>query len=210
MIMKKLLLTCLSLLLVVYAYSQQSYSLQQMTAAMKCRMIKVTDGKYAIFPLDGETKIRNCQFLSFNFIYGGQSSGYTSDDSILLLADDADEWNRNNYPAIASTPTSVRLSDELKAEDKANMYYLDFEDKMLVCGTSNLPHGDNKSMCGIIIRLNNQNIQFLFEIKKCDFYDISNGQAKLVLKGYEPGKYDYRNGNLLRVFFNNMYKYYQR
>ena len=48
-----------------------------------------------------------------------------------------------------------------------------------------------------------------YKVLSCDFYDISTGQERLVLKGYQPSKDDYSAGNLFRVFMDRMYEYYR-
>ena len=207
--MKKLLILHLSFLFVICAYSQQEYSLQQLTAAMNCRMIKVTDGKAIIFkdevPEYGE-------FISFKLLYGGQSSGYSSDDNCILLSDNTEEWNKKHYLSISAIPTEFEIRKQTTTGKQMNSYIFGSNDCQWTCSIfdSFHPESGQKSENAIGIKYRDKNLIVSFSIHQCDFYDISSGQAKLVLKGYEPWRDDYTNRNLLRIFFDKMYKYYHK
>ena len=68
---------------------------------------------------------------------------------------------------------------------------------------------ENRSANYVMISNGRQNF-VNYMVVTCDFYDISSGQARLVLKDHIPGFQNYDSaGNLFRTFMNNMYEYYR-
>ena len=62
------------------------------------------------------------------------------------------------------------------------------------------------SYCLIGVQAQTGNKSYVI-VEKCDFYDISSGQERLVLAGYCPMMDDYKAANLMRVYFEHMYEY---
>lgn len=200
------IITHLLLLCTLCAYSQENYSLQQLTAAMKSRMIKasaqltVTNGDFT------ESEVT----VEFTLGYGGTSSGYSSDDGVFLLPEDPELWNNKGYFTILDTPVQVTKRQETLPTGSKALSYIFFNSGSSRWGFHTIenlhPESLQKSENQILIAYGDRNCAFM--ILSCDFYDISNGTERLVLKGYKPWMDEYINRNLLRTFFDNMYKYY--
>lgn len=201
--MKKNILICLLLCLALPVFSQgKNYSYQQTMAAMKCRMIKALGGVIYI----NDKRVDTYDFVEFTLVYGGKESGYSSEDFMFLMPDDPDKWNRKGYPTFMGTPY-VTKKEDTSVRGLKTMLYLFKADSWNVGVTMSEnvnPVSDNI----FNIRVGDKSVGMC--IVKCDFYDISTGSERLVLKDYEPMSYHYVNGNLLRVFLDNMQKYYYR
>ena len=209
--MKRCITIFLFLLAVVGLRAQvSSFPYEKVTKAMNCRMMKV---KAQVVIQRANQQVSEVAPINVHFTlcYGAQSSGYASDDYIYLLGDDSNEWNSNGCMGFMDMPTGVSKTTELKDVDGDFVLYAFYGHtyKMAVTcektGDARLKSGNS-----IIILTGDNDKGIGYVIDRCDFYDISSGQERLVLEGYQPSKDDYSAGNLFRVFMDRMYEYYNR
>lgn len=172
-----------------------------------CRMMKAeatltqVNGK----TIDADPSVKICITLC----YGAKSSGYVSDDYIYLLGDDSDVWNRYGCMSFMDMPASTEKN--IDGDTYQSVYNFFYGDKLMLC--TNVTEIDNilvKSVNNIVISpLSNPGNICNYNITSCDFYDISTGQERLVLKGHIPSLYEINTSdNLFRVFMDRMYEYY--
>lgn len=206
--MKRYICIFLFLLIVLGVKAQSNnFSANQLFKAMECRMMKAT--AYVVQKNGQLQSTTNPPVVRFTLFYGGKSSGYSSEDWICLLGDDSNEWNRNGYQAFMDMPTSVRKQS--KAEGDAvkhaiyNYFYADGFTLCLLSADSSV----HKSQSQVVVMNLKSDENCFYLLASCDFYDISTGQERLVLKGYQPSLEDYSAGNLFRVFMDRMYEYYR-
>lgn len=206
--MKRCITIFLFLLAVVGLRAQiNNFPASQLLKAMNCRMMKVT--AYVVAK-DGQA-LQNPPEVSFTLLYGAQSSGYASDDYIYLMGDDSNEWNSNGCMGFMDMPTGVSKTTELKDVDGDFVLYAFYGHTYKMAVTCEKT-GDARRKSGnsIIILTGDNDKGIGYVINRCDFYDISSGQERLVLEGYQPSKDDYSAGNLFRVFMDRMYEYYNQ
>ena len=208
--MEKFLFILITLLFTIDVQAQEKYSYNQLTAAMKCRMIKmeaVMDVKESSETFnDTDTPVR------LTLVYGAQSSGYASDDYVYLMYETPDGTECKDCKGFMDYPTTKLTG---KPIDGAEPYISVFYGKNQVLSIGNIKPAPNsksnitKSYHYIQVINKSSGSASSYYIRSCDFYDISSGKERLVLKGYRPWQYDYINNNLLRVFADNMRKYYE-
>lgn len=208
--MEKFLFILITLLFTIDVQAQEKYSYNQLTAAMKCRMIKmeaVMDVKESSETFnDTDTPVR------LTLVYGAQSSGYASDDYVYLMYETPDGTECKDCKGFMDYPTTKLTG---KPIDGAEPYISVFYGKNQVLSIGNIKPAPNsksnitKSYHYIQVINKSSGNASSYYIRSCDFYDISSGKERLVLKGYRPWQYDYINNNLFRVFADNMRKYYE-
>lgn len=208
--MEKFLFILITLLFTIDVQAQEEYSYNQLIAAMKCRMIKmeaVMDVKESSETFnDTDTPVR------LTLVYGAQSSGYASDDYVYLMYETPDGTECKDCKGFMDYPTTKLTG---KSIDGAEPYLSVFYGKNQILSIGNIKPAPNsksnitKSYHYIQVINKSSGSASSYYIRSCDFYDISSGKERLVLKGYRPWQYDYINNNLLRVFADNMRKYYE-
>lgn len=208
--MEKFLFILITLLFTIDVQAQEEYSYNQLIAAMKCRMIKmeaVMDVKESSETFnDTDTPVR------LTLVYGAQSSGYASDDYVYLMYETPDGTECKDCKGFMDYPTTKLTG---KPIDGAEPYISVFYGKNQVLSIGNIKPAPNsksnitKSYHYIQVINKSSGSASSYYIRSCDFYDISSGKERLVLKDYRPWQYDYINNNLLRVFADNMRKYYE-
>lgn len=142
--------------------------------------------------------------------YGAKRSGYASSDGIFLLVDeDYPQPKGVSLVSFMNVPVSVQELADLGVPDGSSYGY-----KFLTSGNESLGFGwidmsaiGENSGCVITVE-SESGKQTGLAVMQCDFYDISGGRERLVLKGYNPGEDHYKAGNLMRVFVESMYEYY--
>lgn len=207
--MEKILFILITLLSTIHVQAQEKYSYNQLTAAMKCRMIKM-EAVMDVRESDETFKDINTP-VRLTLVYGAQSSGYASDDYVYLLYETPDGTECKDCKGFMDYPTTKLMNKPL---DGAERYISAFYGKNQALGIVHM-EPDPKSKSNIIKSdhyiqvINNSGDASSYYIRNCDFYDISSGKERLVLKGYRPWQYDYISNNLLRVFADNMRKYYE-
>ena len=107
-------------------------------------------------------------------------------------------------------PTRVKSESSLLDDGTRMIQYLFWGDKF--CLSFMMAEPANKDIIqgsdnGVVIS-NGVDKIVSYQIGSCDFYDISTGQERLVLKEYYPLDYNY-NESLFYMFINNMYEYYR-
>lgn len=208
--MEKFLFILITLLFTIDVQAQEEYSYNQFIAAMKCRMIKmeaVMDVKESSETFnDTDTPVR------LTLVYGAQSSGYASDDYVYLMYETPDGTECKDCKGFMDYPTTKLTG---KPIDGAEPYISVFYGKNQILSIGNIKPAPNsksnitKSYHYIQVINKSSGSASSYYIRSCDFYDISSGKERLVLKGYRPWQYDYINNNLFRVFADNMRKYYE-
>lgn len=174
-----------------------------------CRMVKVMA---LLNEVDNKKydDVDNPVILNFTLCYGAKSSGYASDDYIYLLGDNSATWNRYGCRGFMDMPTRVKSESSLLDDGTRMIQYLFWGDKF--CLDFVMAEPANKDIIqgsdnGVVIS-NGVDKIVSYQIGSCDFYDISTGQERLVLKEYYPLDYNY-NESLFYTFINNMYEYYR-
>lgn len=204
--MKRCITIFLLLLAVAGLWAQtNNFSASQLFKAMECRMMKVT----AVVSVKNDQKVENPPKVSFTLFYGAQSSGYASEDYIVMLGDDTDEWNRNGYLGFMDMPEKVQITTE-PIQGRSCILYIFMSNGFNLGMGGYVVNGDIKKSNNMIV-VSRQKDGYIvgFDVFKCDFYDISTGKERLVLANYYPSAEDYSAGNLFRVFADKMYKYYR-
>lgn len=208
--MEKFLFILITLLFTIDVQAQEKYSYNQLIAAMKCRMIKM-EAVMDVQESDETFKDINTP-VRLTLVYGAQSSGYASDDYIYLMYETPDGTKCKDCKGFMDYPTTKLITKPL---DGAERYISVFYGKNQILDIVNMEPDPNSKLN---IMKSDHYIQVInkssgsassYHIHSCDFYDISSGKERLVLKGYSPWQYDYINNNLLRVFADNMRKYYE-
>lgn len=205
-------ITIFLLLLAVAGLQAQinDFPANQLFKAMECRMMKIT--AYVVAK-DGQA-LQNPPEVNFTLFYGAQSSGYASEDYIVLLGDDTDEWNRNGYTSFMDMPDKTYRDDTPLKSGRKNImiaFYAKNSSNLTMWTAEEAAdaHPDLKSETRISVGHIHNGKETTFAIYSCDFYDISTGQERLVLSNFYPSAADYSAGNLFRVFMDNMYEYYR-
>ena len=205
--MKRCITIFLFLLAVAGLRAQlNNFPASQLLKAMDCRMMKVE----AVVSIVNGQILQNPPKVSFTLFYGAQSSGYASEDYIVLLGDDTDEWNRNGYLGFMDIPEEVRKIIEPVQGTMCIKYYFIGNGFNFGMATFDGSSEEGEKSDNIVMTSRHKdNYNVCFDVIKCDFYDISTGKERLVLANYYPSAEDYSAGNLFRVFADNMYKYYR-
>ena len=210
--MKRCITIFLLLLAVAGLWAQtNNFPASQLFKAMECRMMKVT----AVVSVKNDQKVENPPKVSFTLFYGAQSSGYASEDYIVLLGDDTDEWNRNGYLGFMDMPDKIYRDDTPLRGGRKNIIIAFYAENssnvtMWTAEAKKDAHPDIKSETYISVGHIYNDKKTTFAIYSCDFYDISSGRERLVLSNFYPSAEDYSAGNLFRVFMDNMYEYYNQ
>ena len=207
MTMKRYICIFLFLLTVLGVKAQVgNYPYEQVVKAMNCRMMKVT----AVLRMKDGQELDSSPVVRFTICYGGETSRYASDDYIYMLGDESGAWERYGCRGFMDMPTKVIQTIEpvdgmMKAQN--NFYGEDWAFSML---SSDYQSNMDKSYPVVMVmKRGGEETYDAYKVLSCDFYDISTGQERLVLKGYQPSKDDYSAGNLFRVFMDRMYEYYR-
>lgn len=205
---------CITIFLLLLAVAglraqKNNFPADQLFKAMDCRMMKV---EAEVSVMNGQ-KVENPPKVSFRLFYGAQSSGYASEDYIVMLGDDIDEWNRNGYLGFMDMPNTIFRDDTPLKSGRKNIiiaFYAKNSSNLTMWTAETDVHPDIKSETRISVGHLHNGKKTTFAIYSCDFYDISSGQERLVLANYYPFVEDYSAGNLFRVFMDRMYEYYNR
>lgn len=205
--MKKLLFIAMAFVSALCSYAQNDYSLEQLTAAMNCRLVKMRASMDVI--LSDGTVVDNNEVVNLTLVYGGKESGYSSDDYIYLLYEGADGNDCNECKGFMDYPRGVICGGY---DDRVGYYNLVIGNglKMMV---SHLDKSGDEYVgfdsTNVIQVVDGADMAASYIILRCDFYDISSGTERLVLKDYIPSFDHYKDRNLLRIFADRMRKYYE-
>ena len=205
--MKRYVCIFLFLLAVLGMKAQSNdFPASQLLKAVKCRMMKV---KAMVLAVNGKM-CDDLPQVGFTLLYGAQGSGYSSEDYIVLLGDDLNEWKRNGFMGFMDMPDKIYRDDvPLKGGKKNVMTVFFAKNFRLAMYTMETRHPKVKSEAHISVCQIHNGKETDFVVTSCDFYDISSGKERLVLADYYPSKEDYSAGNLFRVFMDKMYEYYR-
>lgn len=209
--MKKTISTIVLMSVAFFAQAQISqYPFEKIKEAMECRMVKATGRVVVKGDKESRNVLRNGPIVQFKIIYGAKSSGYSSDDGLYFIPEDSREWKKNGLVGFINTP--IKASNW---EEEVNGYPL-FGYRFFTSGDDAIGFGlgNTKGMYSVLTEcvidvVASSGKYTTFQTLECDFYDISSGRERLVLSGYNPMKDNYKAGNLMRVFFDNMYEYYR-
>lgn len=205
--MKKLLFIAMAFVSALCSYAQNDYSLEQLTAAMNCRLVKMRAKMDLV--LESGSGVNYNQTVNLTLLYGGKESGYSSDDYICLLYEGVDGNECSECRGFMDYPSAVICSTTEGMTD----YYNVFIGSSLKMGIMNIDRkhlGNKRFNSGHLIQVvEDSGRAASYTILKCDFYDISSGTERLVLKDYIPSFDHYKDRNLLRIFADRMRKYYE-
>lgn len=205
--MKKLLFIAMAFVSALCSYAQNDYSLEQLTAAMNCRLVKMRASMDVI--LSDGTVVDNNEVVNLTLVYGGKESGYSSDDYICLLYEGVDGNDCNECKGFMDYPRSVTCSGD---DDKVDYYNLVIGNGLKMAVSHLDKHhieGSGFDSLHLIQVVDASGKAASYTIISCDFYDISSGTERLVLKDYIPSFDHYKDRNLLRVFADRMRKFYE-
>ena len=182
----------------------------QVEEAGKCRLVKISGSITLNTRQSPEKGKRNGTAVTFSLYYGAKSSGYSPDDGIHLSGGDPDTWENEKLTDFDNTPTACEKVEKRVGGQPAIRYqYFTSVFESLVFGLAEQKWGGSYLSHCIALVISKYDEVESFLIEKCDFYDISSGQERLVLAGYCPLMDDYKDGNLMKVFFDRMYEYYR-
>lgn len=211
--MKKSICTVMLLATAVLAQAQASqFPFEKISKAMDCRMVKITGRLLGeqYFAYNYE-KFLNYPVVRFNVFYGAKSSGYSSEDWLCVLPDDS-QGDDNTIVAFMGQPAKTYSVEETTGSNKFPLlryFFSTSSNDIAAFGLVKVKWGDAfNSYCLIGVQAQTGNKSYVI-VEKCDFYDISSGQERLVLAGYCPMMDDYKAANLMRVYFEHMYEYYR-